>query len=123
MLENNSDSKRKLTSAQAQAQEEKPVEWQLFTAHGLVLIFVLNKPGHTIREIGLELNLTERSVLKALSDLEATGYLIRQRCGRRTYYTINENQPLKYPTSLYEVSTLPKLPVKVLREKTGQLKS
>jgi predicted transcriptional regulator len=89
--------------------------WQLFTSHGLVLISILNNPGRTVREIGLELNLTDRAVAQALTDLENDGYLLRERIGRRTYYHVNEDHPLKYPVSPYGFTELPFLTVKSLR--------
>lgn len=89
--------------------------WQLFTSHGLVLISILNNPGRTVREIGLELNLTDRAVAQALTDLENDGYLLRERIGRRTYYHVNEEHSLKYPVSPYGFAELPQLTVKSLR--------
>ena len=89
--------------------------WQLFTSHGLVLISILNKPGQTVREIGLELNLTDRAVALAIADLVKDGYLERQKVGRRTFYQVNEDHSLKYPVSLYGLPEPPQLTVKALR--------
>lgn len=89
--------------------------WQFFTSHGLVLISVLNNPGKTVREIGLEVNLTDRAVALALADLVADGYLVRERVGRRTYYHVNEDHPLRYPVSPYGSNVKPQLTVKALR--------
>ena len=90
-------------------------DWQLFTSHGLVLISILNNPGRTVREIGLELNLTDRAVALAIAALVAVGYLVRERVGRRTYYHVNEEHPLKYPVSPYGFSEPPQLTVRALR--------
>src|SRR3954454_10274013 len=89
--------------------------WQLFTSHGLVLISILNKPGQTVREIGLELNLTDRAVALAIADLVKDGYLERRKVGRRTFYQVNENHALKYPVSPYGFIEPPHLTVKALR--------
>ena len=89
--------------------------WQLFTSHGLVLISILNKPGRTVREIGLELNLTDRAVALAIADLVQDGYLERRKVGRRTFYTVNEDHALKYPVSPYGFAEPPHLTVKALR--------
>lgn len=108
----------------AQEEESYPVtfqagkprnSWQLFTSHGLVLISILNNPGRTIREIGLELNLTDRAVALAIADLVADGYLVRERVGRRTFYHVDEDHPLKYPVSPYELREIPLLTVRALR--------
>ncbi len=89
--------------------------WQLFTSHGLVLISILNKPGQTVREIGLELNLTDRAVALAIADLVKDGYLERRKVGRRTFYQVNEEHALKYPVSPYGFAEPPLLTVKALR--------
>ncbi|MDB5080676.1 MAG: hypothetical protein JWP00_2600 [Chloroflexi bacterium] len=89
--------------------------WQLFTSHGLVLISILNNPGRTIREIGLELNLTDRAVALAIADLVEDGYLVRERIGRRTFYHVNEDHPLRYPVSPYGLEEKPHLTVQALR--------
>jgi hypothetical protein len=89
--------------------------WQLFTSHGLVLISILNKPGQTVREIGLELNLTDRAVALAIADLVKDGYLERRKVGRRTFYQVNEGHALKYPVSPYGFVESPHLTVKALR--------
>lgn len=90
-------------------------DWQIFTSHGLVLISVLNNPGRTVREIGLELNLTDRAVAIALADLVAEGYMARERVGRRTFYHVNEEHALRYPVSPYGTKDIPFLTVKALR--------
>jgi hypothetical protein len=89
--------------------------WQLFTSHGLVLISILNKPGQTVREIGLELNLTDRAVALAIADLVKDGYLERRKVGRRTFYQVKEDHALKYPVSPYGFVEPPFLTVKALR--------
>jgi hypothetical protein len=89
--------------------------WQIFTSHGLVLISILNRPGQTVREISLELNLTDRAVAIAIADLESDGYIIKHKVGRRTFYQVDENHPLKYPVSPYGFNELPLLTVKALR--------
>jgi DNA-binding transcriptional ArsR family regulator len=89
--------------------------WQLFTSHGLVLISILNNPGRTVREIGLELNLTDRAVALAIADLVKAGYLERKKVGRRTFYQVNEDHALKYPVSPYGMAEPPLLTVKALR--------
>jgi hypothetical protein len=72
-------------------------KWQFFTSHGLVLISLLNTPGKTIREIGIDLNLTDRAVARAINDLIEEGYVVKTKLGRRCFYSVNEGKPLKYP--------------------------
>jgi hypothetical protein len=96
--------------------EERPARsWQLFTSHGLVLISILNHPGKTVRQISLELNLTDRAVALAIADLVADGYLVREKVGRRTFYKVDEDHPLKYPVSPYGQNQPLALTVRSLR--------
>ena len=97
------------------SQQENRKEWQLFTSHGLVLISLLNVQGKTVREIGLELNLTDRAIARAISDLEEEGYIVKTKLGRRCFYRVNEERKLKYPHSLGNIEELPTLTVKSLK--------
>jgi hypothetical protein len=90
-------------------------DWQLFTSHGLVLISILYNPGRTVREIGLELNITDRAVALALADLVKDGYLVREKIGRRTFYHVDEDHPLRYPVSGFGLQEKPNLTVRALR--------
>ena len=49
----------------------------------------------TSREIAATLNITERSVLRIIKDLEDGGYLHRFRDGRQNYYQVDANAPLR----------------------------
>lgn len=96
------------------SQPTKDNKWQLFTSHGLVLISLLNKPGKTIREIGYSLDLTERAVSRAITDLIEEGYVVKTRLGRRCFYRVNEDKVLKFPLGIgYEDS--PHITVKGLK--------
>jgi predicted transcriptional regulator of viral defense system len=71
--------------------------WSFVTNHGGVLILVAQHPNITIREIAAHLGITERSVLRIISDLETAGYLTRIRDGRVNYCTVNPDLPLRRP--------------------------
>lgn len=71
--------------------------WSFVTNHGGVLILVAKHPQITAREIAAHLGITERSVLRIISDLEAEGYLKRTRDGRVNSYEVNPDLPLRRP--------------------------
>jgi DNA-binding MarR family transcriptional regulator len=71
--------------------------WSFVTNHGGVLILVAKNPQITAREIASHLGITERSVLRIISDLEAEGYLTRTRDGRVNFYEVNPDLPLRRP--------------------------
>lgn len=71
--------------------------WSFITNHGAVLSLVAKHSQITAREIANLLGITERSVLRIISDLESEGYLERTRDGRVNYYQVNHDLPLRRP--------------------------
>ena len=63
--------------------------WTLLTGHGHVLVEIARNPEARIRDISAIVGLTERTVQAIVADLEAAGYLSRERAGRRNLYTVN----------------------------------
>jgi DNA-binding transcriptional ArsR family regulator len=63
--------------------------WGFLTTHALILIFVTQHPRSTVREIALEVGVTERAAHAALQDLRESGIIERERDGRRNNYTLN----------------------------------
>lgn len=71
--------------------------WSFITNHGAVLSLVARENQITARDIAAQLGITERSVLRIISDLEAEGYLERARDGRVNFYRVNRDLPLRRP--------------------------
>ena len=71
-------------------------DWRFITNHGLVLIYIAGHAQPTAREIASAVNITERSVHRILDDLQAEGYLQRQRLGRGNIYQINPDLRLRH---------------------------
>ena len=69
-------------------------EWSLITNHGLVLASISRNSKKTIREIGDDVGITERTAYGIVVDLEKAGYIKRTRVGTRNKYAINPNMPL-----------------------------
>ena len=69
-------------------------EWSLITNHGLVLAAISRNSKKTIREIGDDVGVTERTAYGIVVDLEKAGYIKRTRVGVRNTYAINPNMPL-----------------------------
>jgi DNA-binding Lrp family transcriptional regulator len=69
-------------------------EPRLITNHGLVLAVISKNPKKTIREIGDEVGLTERTAYGIVVDLERVGYIKRTKVGTRNEYAINHEMPL-----------------------------
>lgn len=71
--------------------------WTLLTGHGHVLVEISRNPDARIRDISAAAGLTDRTVQAIVADLEAAGYLIRSRTGRRTRYTVNHDSLFRHP--------------------------
>lgn len=69
--------------------------WTFITNHGAVLAFIGANPQVTARQIAIDLDITERTVLRIINDLEEAEYLTRQRVGRANHYEVNMKQPLR----------------------------
>jgi hypothetical protein len=71
--------------------------WTLLTGHGHVLVEIARDPGARIRDISTVVGLTERTVQAIVADLEAAGYLTRDRAGRRNVYTVDPDKLFRHP--------------------------
>ena len=69
-------------------------EWSLITNHGLVLAAISSNSKKTIREIGDDVGITERTAYGIVVDLEKAGYIKRTKVGTRNMYAINPDMPL-----------------------------
>jgi len=73
--------------------------WTFITNHGLVLAYIAKHPQSTSRAIASAVNLTERTVHKIISELEAEKYIERRKVGRNNEYSINPNTGLRHETT------------------------
>ena len=71
-------------------------EWTLISNHGLVLAYIAKHPRSTAREIASAIKITEWTVHKIITELEAGGYIERQKVGRRNVYRIDPNLCLRH---------------------------
>ncbi len=79
-------------------EEKEPPKrrWGFLTTHALILIDVTQHPHSTVREIALEVGVTERAAHAALQDLREAGIIERERLGRRNSYTVNFGELREY---------------------------
>jgi DNA-binding MarR family transcriptional regulator len=71
--------------------------WTFLTNHAHVLIHLHSHPEARVRDLAEAVGVTERSVLKILSDLEADGYVSRTRNGRRNEYRVHQRLKFRHP--------------------------
>jgi DNA-binding IclR family transcriptional regulator len=68
--------------------------WSFLTNHGGVLLAIAHDPGIRLRDIASTLDITERRVYGIVKDLVDSGYVVKEREGRRSRYEIQEHLPL-----------------------------
>jgi DNA-binding transcriptional ArsR family regulator len=70
-------------------------DWSLLTSHGRLLLALENEPGLRVRDMAERLQLTERAIQLILRDLRESGYVTSRREGRRVFYTVDPDKPLR----------------------------
>ena len=71
-------------------------KWGFLSNHALVLLQLVGHPESTLREIALELGLTERAVISILKTLETDGIVIKHRDGRRNRYRLDQRAMIRH---------------------------
>ena len=74
-------------------------ELPLLTVHGQVLIAIADNPRALLRKLAEATGITECTAQTVIADLDAAGYLTRERTGRRNRYTIHPGAPLRHARS------------------------
>ncbi|MFD1364187.1 helix-turn-helix transcriptional regulator [Actinoplanes sichuanensis] len=73
------------------------IGWTFLTNHAHVLLAVAREPTARLRDVADAIGITERAAQAIIADLEAAGYLERERVGRRNRYTINPVGRFRHP--------------------------
>jgi hypothetical protein len=71
--------------------------WTFLTNHAHALVCVASEPGARLRDIAECLGVTERAAHRIVSELEEGGYLTRHRVGRRNFYEVHPELPMRDP--------------------------
>jgi len=72
-------------------------DWTFLTNHGHVLICLARDPNQRGWEIAQKVGITERAAQKIVTDLVESGYVRRERVGRRNVYTVTGDRALRHP--------------------------
>lgn len=73
------------------------LQWTFLTNHSHVLVLISRNPSVVLREVAMQVGITERAVQRIIADLEAGGIIEREKIGRQNHYRIQANQPLRHP--------------------------
>ncbi|MDO7882626.1 helix-turn-helix transcriptional regulator [Salinibacterium soli] len=74
-------------------------QWTFLTHHAHLIIQVAQNPDATLEELAASVGISTRSAVTILNDLEAAGYLERERRGRRNHYVLHGERPLRHPSN------------------------
>ena len=80
----------------AAAKDSHALQWTFLTNHSHVLVLLSRNPSMVLREVALQVGITERAVQRIIADLEAGGILEREKIGRQNHYLIQTNHPLRH---------------------------
>jgi DNA-binding MarR family transcriptional regulator len=67
------------------------------TNRARVLVCIAEDSGLRLRDIAARVQITERAAHRIVTELDAAGYITRERNGRRNHYTINAHAPIADP--------------------------
>lgn len=70
--------------------------WTFFTNHSHVLFCLARDSDLRLREVAEQVGITERAVQRIVTELEDSGYITRQRNGRRNFYLVHQQRPLRH---------------------------
>ena len=68
--------------------------WQFVTNHTQVLLCIARDPDVRLRDIADAVGVTLGSAQRILADLVESGYVHRERHGRRNRYVVNRDVPM-----------------------------
>jgi DNA-binding MarR family transcriptional regulator len=87
--------------------EEAQRSWRFVTNHTQVLLRIYGNHETRLRDIALEVGITERAAQRIVADLVDAGYVTRKRTGRRNHYTVNRDLTMRHPAQLgFEIGPL-----------------
>ena len=78
-------------------EKEQAPSWTFLTNHTHTIVCLLREPDIRVRELAIEVGITERASLRILSELERDGVVTKTREGRRNRYAVNLDAPLRHP--------------------------
>ena len=71
--------------------------WTFLTNHAHVLVCLRMDPGLRVRDLADCVGITERAAHRILTDLTRSGYVAKEREGRRNRYRLNLDHPMRHP--------------------------
>lgn len=70
-------------------------DWAFLTNHGRVLLCIAESSGSRLRDIADRVGLAERATAEIVRELCEAGYLSKHKLGRRNFYEVHPDLPLR----------------------------
>ncbi len=70
--------------------------WNFLNNNYHVFLFLSQNPSKRVRDIAVEVGITERAVQRIIVELEVDGYLKHSREGRRNIYKVISRKSLRH---------------------------
>ena len=80
----------------AEPQSGSAHRWTFLTNHSHVLVLLDAEESPVLREVAIQVGITERAVQRIIQDLEEGGFIERERVGRRNRYRVLKDQHLRH---------------------------
>jgi len=90
-------SRKRKTDVAASESAKPSSSWTFLTNHAHVLAVLHLDPEKVLREVAVEVGITERAVQRIIQDLEEDGFIERERVGRKNHYRILKGERLRHP--------------------------
>jgi DNA-binding transcriptional ArsR family regulator len=71
--------------------------WTFLSNHSHVIICLARDTEIRMRDIAALVGITERAVIRIVTELEEAGYIKKERVGRRNRYTLVAEKNLRHP--------------------------
>lgn len=88
--------KERSVATDAQPQSGSAHRWTFLTNHSHVLVLLDSEEAPVLREVAIQVGITERAVQRIIQDLEEGGFIERERVGRRNRYRVLKDQHLRH---------------------------
>jgi len=76
---------------------ESTKPWRFLSNHTQVLLCLRRDADSRFRDIAQTVGITERAAQRIVADLIESGYVERERVGRRNHYIVNSDIAMRHP--------------------------
>ena len=72
-------------------------DWTFLSSHAHVLVCLAEDPQAKLRDVADRVGVTERTIMRLITQLDQAGFIKRSRRGRGNHYEIVAREPLRHP--------------------------